>query len=304
MIRLGLCCIFREQPIRFRQTTATALQKLARREQLQKLSFLCLSNLESLSEALEWVIANGVGAFRVLSPLFPRMTHPDVAYSLENLPDYREIEHLCEKIHVRRKQSNTRLSLHPDQFNVLSSPHPEVVQNTLRELEYQGLLAEKIGADVINIHGGGVYGDKDLALQRLKKNFERLSERVQSRLALENDDRSYTPADLLPVCGDLGIPMVYDVHHHRCLPDDLSLEEATLHCVKSWDAVAREPYFHISSPREGYNSAVPRPHADYISVEDFPHCWFSYDATVDVEAKAKELAVLQLKKHLESFTCT
>lgn len=97
-----------------------------------------------------------------------------------------------------RQEHDIRLSLHPDQFNVLSSPHSEVVKNTLAELEYQGLLAELIGADVINIHGGGVYGDKVLALKRLKDNFALLCIRVQSRITLENDDCSYSPADLTP----------------------------------------------------------------------------------------------------------
>ncbi|MGW8195726.1 MAG: UV DNA damage repair endonuclease UvsE, partial [Desulforhopalus sp.] len=242
MIRLGLCCIFRKEPIKFRQTTAAALQNLSREEQLIKLSSLCLGNVNSLSKAIDWVIANGVGAFRVLSPLFPRMTHPDVAYTLEELPDFQAIAMCCQKIRRRRQENDIRLSLHPDQFNVLSSPHAHVIDNTVRELEYQGMLAENIGADVINIHGGGVYGDKQLALRRLQDNFGLLSRRVRKRLTLENDDRSYTPADLLPICSDIGVPMVYDIHHHRCLPDDLSEEEATLACVKSWEEVGREPY--------------------------------------------------------------
>ena len=301
MIRLGLCCIFSQVPIRFRQTTATALQKRSREEQINRLSSLCLANLTSLAEALEWVIANGIGAFRVLSPLFPRITHPDVAYTLEELPDFESIKLQCEKIRARRQQNDIRFSLHPDQFNVLSSPHSEVVQNTIRELEYQGMLAEKIGAEVINIHGGGVYGDKPGAIMRLKENFERLSRRVQSRLSFENDDRSYTPSDLLPVCTDLGIPMVYDVHHHRCLADNLSLQEATLGSIESWKALGREPYFHISSPRDSYDSRTPRPHADFISADDFPREWLDFNITVDVEAKAKELAVLKLKKDLEAM---
>lgn len=298
MIRLGLCCIFIKQPIHFRQTTASALQRLPRKEQLKKLSYLCLSNLKSLTEAIDWVITNNVGAFRVLSPLFPRITHPDVAYCIEELPDKDLINRYCENIRTMKQNSDIRLSLHPDQFNVLSSPHEHVVRNTLTELEYQGLLAEKVGADVINIHAGGVYGDKEAALLRFRNNFRQLSVRVQSRLTIENDDISYSPVELLPVCRDLGMPLVYDVHHHRCNPDNLSLEEATMECVKTWEVEGREPYFHISSSRQGYDSGKPRPHADYISIEDFPRAWLELDATVDVEAKAKELAVLKLKEDL------
>jgi hypothetical protein len=40
MIRLGLCCIFREEPIAFRRTTATALAGLSKRERLARLADL------------------------------------------------------------------------------------------------------------------------------------------------------------------------------------------------------------------------------------------------------------------------
>lgn len=301
MIRLGLCCIFRSAPIRFRQTTAAALKKIPRREQLQKLSLICLENLLSLEKALEWVAAHNLGAFRVLSPLFPRLTHPDVGYRLIELPDYEAIISQCDNIRTYGQASDIRLSLHPDQFNVLSSPHSDVLKNTITELEYQGVLAELIGADVINIHAGGVYGNKTLALRRFRDHFASLSSRVQARLTLENDDRSYSPADLLPVCDDIGIPIVYDVHHHRCLPDELSIDKATTECIKSWNNIGREPFFHISTPLNGYHSTKPRPHSDYIDIDDFPLEWLDLNATIDVEAKAKELAVLQLQEDLNQL---
>ena len=40
-------------------------------------------------------------------------------------------------------------------------------------------------------------------------------------------------------------------------------------------------------------------HHDYIDPGDFPECWLNLDITVEVEAKAKELAVLKLKKHID-----
>ena len=124
-------------------------------------------------------------------------------------------------------KKDIRLSFHPDQFNVLSSPREEVVKKTVYELEYQGMLAELVGAEVINVHAGGSYGNKPESLERLARNFHLLSERVRLRLTLENDDVSYTPSDLLPVCEELDIPFVYDIHHHRCLPDTMSEQEVT-----------------------------------------------------------------------------
>ena len=182
---------------------------------------------------------------------------------------------------------------------MLSSPHPAVIASSIRELEYQAQLAEALGADVINIHGGGVYGDKQAALARFCEVFIELSENVRGRLTLENDDQSYTVRDLLPICEKLSIPLVYDVHHHRCNPDGLSIEDATRLAGKTWQTSGREQYCHLSSPRAGWGSADPKPHADYIDVSDFPSCWRGNPMTVDIEAKAKELAVLQLMDELE-----
>ena len=297
-IRLGLCCIFRQEPIRFRQITAKTLQSIPRTEQLSRLSEICLHNVQSLYKSLLYVSANGIGAFRILSPLLPRYTHPEVAYTLDDLPAGESIKHEFGRIRKFRQKHDIRLSFHPDQFNVLSSPRPEVIRNTMRELGYQGLLADLVEAEVINLHAGGAYGNKEAALRRLEKNIGKLPDSVLSRLSLENDDISFTPADLLPVCKKLKIPMVYDVHHHRCNPDELKVEEATLRVMKTWKALGREPYFHISSPKNGWQKGSPKPHADYIDPTDFPSCWKGLSVSVDVEAKAKELAVLQLMKDL------
>jgi len=297
-IRLGLCCIFRKEPIRFRATTAKYLLQFSRKEQLQKLSGLCLHNSLNLLAALRFLQENGIGAFRILSPFFPRFTHPDVGYRLEDLPDSAMILRNLKQVNKFRAQHDIRLSFHPDQFIVLSSPQKKVVENAIRELEYQAMLAEHVGAEVINIHGGGAYHDKKTALQRFRENFYRLSSAVQKRLSLENDDRTYTVEDLAPLCEELKIPLVYDVHHHRCKPDGLTVDEATAISRKCWARVGREPYFHISSPLHGWQGNNPKPHADYIDPEDFPDCWKGLNVTVDVEAKAKELAVLELKKSL------
>ena len=178
---------------------------------------------------------------------------------------------------------------------MLNSPRPEVVEASILELEYQSAVAEWVGADVVNIHGGGAYGDKQKALEDFARNLKRLSRKVRSRLTVENDDKTYTPAELLPMCRAEGIPFVYDVHHHRCNRDGLSIEEITEQAVATWD---REPLFHISSPIEGWHGPRPARHHDFIDLKDFPKCWRDLEITVEVEAKAKEVAVLKLMKVL------
>jgi UV DNA damage endonuclease len=297
MLRLGLCCLFNQAPIRFRSATAKFVRPLDRPAQLVKLSELCLDNARSLVAAVEEVYRLGFGSFRVSSPLLPLYTHPEVGYRLEELPDAREITATLRSVKALKEKYRLRFSFHPDQFTLLSSPRPEVTAASLKELDYQVMLAELIDADVINIHGGGVYGDKQSALSRLVKEISALPEPIRIRLTLENDDRSYTVEDLLPVCEELDIPLVYDVHHHRCNPDGLTVAAATEACMRSWRRLGREPYFHLSSPKHGWNGK-PGPHADFIDIADFPAEWHGLDATIDVEAKAKELALLQLRKEL------
>jgi UV DNA damage endonuclease len=299
-MRFGLCCLFKKEPVSFRTTTAKSLLALPRDRQLQKLSEICFHNARNLYLALETVQRLGIGAFRIMSPLFPRMTHPAVGYRLENLPEGKNIRQKMEETRIFARKNDIRLSCHPDQFVVLSSPHAQVVANSLRELEYHGMLADAVGADVINIHAGGVYGDKIQAPQRLKDVLPHLSAAVRKRLTLENDDVSYTPKDLLPFCERLSIPFVYDVHHHRCNPDGLSVEQATKMAEDNWKDIGQELYGHISSPRSGWQGGNPKPHADYIDPADFPACWMGRKMTVDVEAKAKELAVIALMDQMKN----
>ena len=296
MIRLGLCCLFREQPIRFVTTTATSIGKMKRPDALAKLSRLCMENADALLAALQFCTDNGIGCFRVNSQILPIKTHPTCGYEVDDLPDADEIILRFKECGQFVKNHKLRTCFHPDQFVVMNSPRPDVVEKSIQELEYQAEVAEWIGADVINIHGGGAYGDKEKALADFARNLDRLSARVRSRLTVENDDKTYTPNDLFPVCKATGIPLVYDVHHHRCNPDELSIEQATKKALATWD---REPMFHISSPIEGWEGPKPERHHDFIDVIDFPECWNELVLTVEVEAKAKEPAVLKLKTDLE-----
>ncbi len=277
--------------------TATAMLRRKRNEQLRQLADLCLANAEALSQAVEWCASHGIGAFRVNSQILPLKTHPQVGYEIEHLPLGDRIEARFRAAGDLARRRGLRLSFHPDQFVLLNSPRPEVRDSSIAEIEYQTRVAEWIGADVINVHGGGVYGDKVASLERLQRNLSRLSDAARSRLTLENDDRAYAPSDLLPLCRAERIPFCYDAHHHRCLPDDLTLSVATEAAIATWN---REPLFHLSSPRSDWGSDDPRPHADYIRPSDFPSEWHGLTATVEVEAKAKEPAVLRLRASLVS----
>lgn len=297
MLRLGLCCIFRQEPIKFRRTTAKYLLSLSRDARAAHLAAICMHNADALYRSLAFCVANGIGAFRINSQILPVKTHPEVGYDLLRLPEGDKIVARFKQCGAFSRNNGIRTAFHPDQFLVLSSPDAGVVERSVADLEYHAQVARWVAADVINIHGGGGYGDKASALKRLVAVIEGLGKEIRTRLTLENDDRVYTPSDLLPVCMQTGVPLVYDVHHHRCLPDGISIQLTTQAALATWD---REPLFHLSSPLNGWGDGPCRPHHDFIDPADFPDCWRGLDLTVDVEAKAKEVAVLQLKSDLES----
>lgn len=296
MIRLGLCCTFRDEPIKFRTLTATALKKQSRPKQLARIVEVCQQNAQALMDALQFCAEHGIGCFRINSQILPLKTHPEVGYAVADLPGGQEIFEQFVGCSKFARSHGLRTSFHPDQFVVLNSPKAQVIEQSIAEIEYQAEVAEWVGADVINIHCGGVYGDKASALASFQRNLDRLSDSARKRLTIENDDGLYTPADLLPLSKSTGLPLVYDVHHHRCNPDEMSVEEATQEAIKTWD---REPLFHLSSPLGGWKSPKPRLHADYIHVRDFPACWFGRTMTVEVEAKSKEIAVRRLQRWIQ-----
>ncbi|MFO1021689.1 MAG: UV DNA damage repair endonuclease UvsE [Planctomycetales bacterium] len=287
--------MFREAPIRFATTTAAALGRMPRTQGLAKLSRLCLQNAIALQSALNYCAGHQIGCFRVNSQILPIKTHPEQGYAIQDLPAHEEIVRRFRECGEFARAHGLRTCFHPDQFVVLNSPREQVVEKSLLELEYQAEVAEWIGADVVNIHGGGAYGDKPRALDAFCRNVDRLSERARTRLTVENDDKIFTPEDLLATCRKIGVPLVYDVHHHRCHGDGLKVEEATKLAMETWN---REPMFHISSPLEGWQGPKPERHHDFIDAADFPKCWRRKRLTVEVEAKGKELAVERLAGEL------
>ena len=296
-MHLGLCCLFRDQPIKFVTTTATSIGKMKRSDALAKLSRLCMNNADALLVALRFCANNGIGCFRINSQILPIKTHPTCGYEIDDLPESDEIVRRFRECGMFVRKHKLRTCFHPDQFVVLNSPRHDVVEQSVHELEYQAEVAEWVGADVLNIHGGGAYGDKQTALAAFARNLKLLSSRVRSRLTVENDDKTYTPADLLPICKAEGVPLVYDVHHHRCNPDGMSVEQATKKAQATWN---REPLFHISSPIQGWGGSTPERHHDFIDVKDFPESWRRKRITVEVEAKAKEVAVERLLAELRN----
>ena len=297
-IRWGLCCQFLDAPIRFRTATHRYVASLDAARRRAYLSDVVRSNAIALAHAVERCAELGIGAFRVNSQILPLATHPVTGYTLDDLDDGDVIRRSFSAAGDLARLRDVRLSFHPDQFVVLNSERADVVHAAVRELEYQGALAELVGADVICLHVGGVTGGVDAATERFERGLERVSARVRERLAVENDDRLFAVREVVALSRRTGLPLIYDVHHHRCHPDGLPVADATELLVASWNG--REPYAHLSSPRDGWDAANPRPHAAYVDPADVPDAWLALPRlTVDVEAKDKERAVVAIMREID-----
>jgi UV DNA damage endonuclease len=299
-LRLGLCCQFLDSPIRFRTATHRYVSTLTPAGRRTYLATIAADNAAALAAAVERCAELGIGGFRINSQMLPLGTHPVSGYALEALDKVGEIRAAFTRARELARARGIRLSFHPDQFVVINSERAEVVRSSVEELEHQAGMAETVGADTVVFHGGSAAGGVPAAVERLERGLELPSDRARRVVALENDDHRFAPADLLPLCRKLGVPLVYDAHHHRCHPDGLSVDEATDLAAATWGE--REPYAHISSPREGWNGGNARPHADFIDIADFPRSWIGRRMTLDVEAKQKERAVLRLLDDLRTLS--
>jgi len=287
-----LCCQFLDSPIRFRQATHRYCSTLTPADSRAHLSGVVLSNAQALIDAIQRCAELGIGAFRITSQFMPLATHPVSGYLPDDLPEWDVIRDKLGEASAQARRYDVRLSFHPDQFVVLNSESERVVAASVLEMEHQARVAQLVGAEALTLHGGGLAGGTIAAIERLEKGVDRLSADARRFLALENDDRSFSPGDLLPFCERSGIPFIYDVHHHRCKTDELSVAEVTRRAIATWGD--REPWMHVSSPKSGWGSANPRSHADYIDPDDVPSEWAGKSMTIDVEAKEKERAVIAI----------
>ena len=260
-----------------------------------------LSNCSDLEKIVEWNINNGYKFFRVTSNLAPWKSE----YRWDEMPDIEQIRRHLWSAGTMANTHNLRLTSHPGPFNVLTSPHPHVVTNCVRDLTDHGDVFDMMNLsrtpyNKINIHIGGAYGDKESAMKRFCENFELLPDSVKSRLTVENDDRAsmYSVRDLYEgVYKKIGIPIVFDYHHHQFCTGDLSEKEALEIAISTWpkDIV---PVVHYSESRreEQLDESIRvQAHSDYVY--DYID---TYGNNVDImiEAKAKELAVkTYMEKH-------
>ena len=263
------------------------------------ISEITLKNAYDLQRLLEWNEQNGIKFFRLSSDICPWASE----FDMESMRDIKEIKRVLARAGAYAQAHSHRLTSHPGQFNVLCSPNPNVVERSITDLTIHGTIFDWMNLPrspyaKINIHLGGAYGDKESSMKRFCEAFQRLPDRVKTRLTVENDDKAsmYSVKDLYHgVYEQIGIPIVFDYHHHRFCTGDLTEQEALELAISTWpdDVVPVVHYSESRSIEQEDPKLKPQAHSDYVY--DYID---TYGNKVDVmvEAKAKELAVKKYKE--------
>lgn len=256
-------------------------------------SELALKNLQDLEKVLEWNAEKGVKVYRMSSCLFPWMSE----YNFEEMENISEIKEICSAIGNLAASTGQRLSFHPGHFDILASPSQNVVDRAILDINQHAQIMDMMGLrtdryNTINIHVGGAYGDKASALKRFCENFEKLQESARKRLTVENDDKRsmYSTLDLYEgVHKVVGIPIVFDYHHHGLCDGGQTEEEAIKLAASTWPTGIK-PVTHYSSSKKRYEDekSNPQAHADHV-YEKINQ--YGLEIDIEVEAKLKEVAV-------------
>jgi UV DNA damage endonuclease len=275
-------------------TNRSMIKRTFQEKGIEYASELALQNARDLFHILKWNNENGIKLFRLSSEFFPWASE----YNLEQLPHYLRIKTLLEGCGNYAKNNGLRLTSHPGPFNVLTSPRKNVVENTFKDLTLHGEMFDLLGLErthynKINIHCNGVYGDKKSAMDRFCENFSKLPDSVKTRLTVENDDKAsmYSVKDLMYIHEKIGIPIVFDYHHHKFNTGGLTEEQALSLAVSTWPE-GITPIVHYSESKalhEENEKLKPQAHSDYIN--ELPDT-YGLDVDIMVESKAKELAIL------------
>lgn len=276
--------------------TYTNYKKLPREDALKKLNDIIHSNFSDLEKILYYNYKNDILFYRLTSNLIPLSTHPEVDFDIYHTyqKEFERIGDLISKYHIR-------VDTHPNQFCVLNSTNPDVINSSINILkdQYYMYKSMKVNGKIILHIGGGTYGKK-AGINRFIKEFQNLPIELQKCIVLENDDKLYTASEVLMVCEVLNIPMVLDYHHHKCNPCDEDIKTLLDRIYYTWKDEKYPVKMHYSSPK---SKQEYRSHNTYINLDEFIEflrILKEKDQDVDVmlEAKGKDEALFRLLRGL------
>ena len=264
--------------------------RLANLTDTEKVRKLVRANVADLKIILRWNAEHGVGLFRMGQNLIPFASHPAFPYDweAEHGDDLRAAGELARDLGIR-------LSMHPGQYINPGSLKPEVAGRSLTELRYAASVFDLLGNPdgVAVLHMGGAYEDKPASAARFIETM-RPEARVLRYLALENDERIWSVAEVVRTAQALGIPAITDALHHDLNPGGQTLEEALDLSLPTWETRGVRPKLHLSSQDPAKQAGAHAYSVDGRDWQALLDALGGREADVMIEAKGKEHALVPL----------
>ena len=252
------------------------------------------NNLNCLDKIVDYNVENNMLFLRISSETIPFASHEVCTL------DWKKIfKNELNNIGIKLKENKFRVSMHPGQFTLLNSPNEKIVEKSLAELEYHADFLNAMGLDnttKIQIHVGGVYGDKDSAIKRFINTFGIASNKIKSRLAIENDDYHYSVKDCLRINKETNIPIILDNLHLECLNDGESLSEAYNIFKCTWSKEDGIPMLDSSSQQKDARIGKHTEHLDSNHFKEFIDIMQNQEFDLMFEIKDKEKSVLEAQR--------
>jgi UV DNA damage endonuclease len=258
-------------------------------------------NLACLQQILAFNLRHELLFFRITSDLVPFAAHPvnQFGWQAHFQPQFLEIGQFIA-------EHGIRISMHPDPFTLINSLDTAVFERSIKELEYHADILDLLRLDTtakIQLHVGGIYGDKGKSMQRFIERFAKLDVGIRRRLVIENDDRLYTLRDCLRIHEETGIPVLLDVFHHEVNNSGESIRESLNLVTRTWGTRDGVPMLDYSSQEPGERA---RKHAETIDLAHFKRFLetlndLGFEGDLMLELKDKEKSAVKAVAVLKSM---
>ncbi|MBD3272806.1 UV DNA damage repair endonuclease UvsE [Candidatus Dependentiae bacterium] len=264
----------------------------------EKLVEKVTNNLDCLERILNYNLEKGFLFFRISSEIVPFASHPICRFNWQ-----KHFKKRFKEIGDFIKKNDMRINMHPDQFIVLNSINKDIVARSIKELEYHAEVLDLLGLDKtakIQLHVGGVYGNKEAAIERFCKNYKGLSKKIKDRLVIEHDEKSYSFKDCMDINKIIKIPIVVDTLHHEANNNGETFRQIIASAKKTWKKSDGVPMIDYSNQARGEKKGKHSQSIHLKSFENFLKETKSINFDIMLEIKDKEksamLALEVLKK--------
>jgi len=283
--------------------TFTQFEKIRDREAaIRKLERIALTNLQNTLRLLKHNAVSDIHFYRLTSRLIPLANH-------EELLDWdymKPLQGMLREVGDFAKKHEMRIDFHPDHFVLINSLQENILKNAIKTLKLHYLLLKGMGIDSTHrcvMHVGGNYKETEKSLERFIDNWMVVPRSIQKMMMLENDDTSFTLEDTLYLCEKIGIPLVFDYHHHLAHHRHANWEDQWDRVVQTWNGSPLPIKMHISSPK---SEKEFRHHSDFVDTNMFFGFLKAIKGSIPqidcmIEAKSKDEALFNLMENINKM---